>query len=342
MFEETLSSQKYLEKTGKCRLIQKYISDGEYEAEFSVYKYNNVILFNNAVVLTEDNYPIEDSFRKHSFENQITQILERSLIPLLELNDIEYVSLLGSWAHNYWHWLFDFLPNVIISEKMGFIGKYIIRADRFIIQKMTSLVLLGIGSNRILVQDQDASFSINNFSLVEKIPHTDERFLLILKIIRDSFLSKVSENKVKNRKIYISRQKIKETDKNSANGRYIVNEDEVWKLLESYGFEKIYMEDYTLDQQIKIASESNFIIGGHGSGIAHSLFMQEKSHIIEFFSPNYINHCSSKLPTKLLNHDYRMLITEHCEEYSYGKSHDAPILVPIDYLEIILDNIFLD
>ncbi|MEK7435145.1 MAG: hypothetical protein AABZ74_18585 [Cyanobacteriota bacterium] len=204
MFEESLSSQEYLEKIGKCRLIQKYISDGEYEAEFSIYKYNNVLLFNNGVLITEDHYPIKDSYlREHQFEAQIYQLLQRNLTELLELNDIEYVSLLGSWAHNYWHWLFDFLPNVIISENMGFKGKYIIRADNFIVQKMTSLVLLGVENNRIVVQDQDKSFSINNLSLIEKISHTDERFLFLLKMIRDSFLNKLCENKIKNRKINI-------------------------------------------------------------------------------------------------------------------------------------------
>ena len=70
----------------------------------------------------------------------------------------------------------------------------------FISQKMTSLILLGIENNRILVQDQDKSFSINNFTLIEKISHTDERFLLILKMIRDCFLAKLHNNEIKNRK----------------------------------------------------------------------------------------------------------------------------------------------
>jgi capsular polysaccharide biosynthesis protein len=61
------------------------------------------------------------------------------------------------------------------------------------------------------------------------------------------------------------------------------NEDEVRTLLQRYDFETIYFEDYSLKEQITIASEAEIMIAPHGSGATHSLFMDEGSLLIELF-----------------------------------------------------------
>ncbi|MFN8674680.1 MAG: glycosyltransferase family 61 protein [Candidatus Sericytochromatia bacterium] len=334
----SLLSEEYYQKTSNSRKIEKYISDGEYEALFSLFKYKNVSLFHNGILITEDKYNILDA-NNYYFEKNLYDIIKNPIIPLIELNDSEYISLIGPWSHNYWHWVFNYLPLVIIAETFGFKGKYIVKNDFFIIQKLSTLFLLGIESKRIINQREETSFFVSNLVSVEPVTHEDERILILLKIIRHKILNFLSKPKIKTRKIYISRDLIKGYDKKANNGRYIINEEEVWQLLNSYGFERFFMEKIPIEKQLEFVSEANFIIGAHGAGITHSLFMQEKSNLIEFFSPTYVHYCSSLLPTKILKHNYKMVISEISEKYTYGESHEAPIYVPIDYLEMLLNNL---
>jgi hypothetical protein len=48
-------------------------------------------------------------------------------------------------------------------------------------------------------------------------------------------------------------------------------------------FRQLHMEDYTPLQQIKIASECDMLIGVHGNGLTHALWMQPRRYVIEFF-----------------------------------------------------------
>lgn len=339
MINATTSTHDYYIKTGKCSKIEKNLSDDEYEASFLAYRFKNISLFNSGLLLTEDHYAIKDSFLNMIFfDESIKKIKNES--EFIFLADTEYISLLGSWSHNLWHWLFDYLTNVVIAENFGFNGKYIVRDDYFLLNKLATLNLLGVSNDRVVIQNKDSNFFIQKFLLVNKISLDDERLFILLNIIRSTFLKILKKSDKNDRRIYISREKLNDPLATpNTNGRYIYNESEVWKLLKSYGFEKLYMEDLSISEQIGIASESSFLIGGHGSGITHSLFMPEKSHIIEFFSPTYVNYCSSMITTKLLSHDYRMLLPEVCGKYKHGTKHNAPVEVHIGYFEIMLDNI---
>ncbi|MFN8670457.1 MAG: glycosyltransferase family 61 protein [Candidatus Sericytochromatia bacterium] len=346
MLKESISASDYYDKFSNCSKIEKDVSNDEYEAPFSIYKFRNAKVFYNGVFATEDFYPISDHYVVSDGIAEAEDVLSgKNPIECINLKDSEYISLLGKWKHNLWHWTFETLVYVIIAEAFGFKGKYIVKSDVFLKNKLETLTLLGIAPERILVKNKEIYFLIDNVSVVEKLDFTDERFLLLLSIIREKFLKSIYADNLlnipkKERKIYISREKVKNSTNDTVNGRYIYNEDEVWELLKNYGFEKIYMEDFSIKDQIKMASETSFLIGGHGSGILHSLFMPEKSKIIELFSPVYINFCSSKLPVKLLKHDYRMLLPQICETYPHGTYHNSPVEVDVEYLEIILDNMY--
>lgn len=339
MIKAALSTHDYYERIGKCSKVEKSVSDGEYEAEFLAYRFQNMNLFYSGFLLTEDYHPIKDCFLNVVFWKDTIKDIKNQ-VDFIFFSDTEYISLLGSWSHNLWHWLFDFLPTVVVAESFGFKGKYIVRDDILLFNKLATLFLIGVPSERVVVQNANSNFHVEKLLMVDRIPLNDERLLILLNIIRKKILKELKRSDKTDRRIYISREKLNDTSAPSTtNGRYIYNEAEVWELLESYGFEKLYMEDLKIDEQIRIASESNFLIGGHGSGIAHSLFMPEKSHIIEFFSPTYVNYCSSMITTKLLSHDYRMLLPEVCGEYQHGTNHNAPVEVHLGYLEIMLDNI---
>ena len=80
----------------------------------------------------------------------------------------------------------------------------------------------------------------------------------------------------RNRRIYISRAK-------SASGlkkRHILNEQELFDALNKFGFERYYLEDYTLEEKIELFYDAETVVGAYGGGITHILF-SDKVNVLE-------------------------------------------------------------
>jgi capsular polysaccharide biosynthesis protein len=74
-------------------------------------------------------------------------------------------------------------------------------------------------------------------------------------------------------KVYISRGK--------AQRRKITNEEEVIAVMKEFGFETIYFEDHSFEQQAKIAMNARYIVSNHGAGLTNMLFMGSGSSVLE-------------------------------------------------------------
>jgi hypothetical protein len=51
----------------------------------------------------------------------------------------------------------------------------------------------------------------------------------------------------------------------------------------SISFRQLHMEDYTALKQIELVSECDMLIGMHGNGLTHALWMQPRRYVIEIF-----------------------------------------------------------
>ncbi len=78
--------------------------------------------------------------------------------------------------------------------------------------------------------------------------------------------------------VYISRKK--------ADRRFVVNEAEVIDFVERFGFTTICMEDYTLEEQIKMIHNAKCVISIHGAALTHIMFMRPGSMVMEFRKEN--------------------------------------------------------
>lgn len=79
---------------------------------------------------------------------------------------------------------------------------------------------------------------------------------------------------VPKRRIYVSRAKVAR--------RFVRNDAEVTQILSRYGFETVHFQDYSFLEQLKIAAESEIMIGLTGSGLNNMMFMQPGSKVLEF------------------------------------------------------------
>ena len=79
--------------------------------------------------------------------------------------------------------------------------------------------------------------------------------------------------------------------RSNAKQRKLINEKELLKRLEPYGFKLVHFEKYNHETQINIARNCKIMIGYHGAGLTNSIYMSQKSLVIEIFNKNYEHEC---------------------------------------------------
>jgi capsular polysaccharide biosynthesis protein len=133
-----------------------------------------------------------------------------------------------------------------------------------------------------------------------------------------------------NNRIYISR--------NRSNRRKITNEKDLINVLKKYKFKIIYSEKISFEKQIKIFSNTKYILGLHGAGLSNLIWMKKKSYLIEI-KPEidlYLN-CYFNLAS-LLNLNYHYLICK--KKNMFVSSKNSNYEVDLSELKKRLDKIF--
>lgn len=86
------------------------------------------------------------------------------------------------------------------------------------------------------------------------------------------------------RRVFVSRAR--------AARRRLANEADVWPLFEQAGFERVFLETLTFDEQVRLMAETRVLAAPHGAGLTNMMFCPEGTHVIEiadlsFPNPNF-------------------------------------------------------
>ena len=132
-----------------------------------------------------------------------------------------------------------------------------------------------------------AEFRTFDPSAVQKVEQltilgTDRFRPELLRPVREAFIGK--NTPPRHRRIFISRAR--------AARRRLLNEEEVWPLLEKAGFERVVMEDLTFQRQVELMAETAVLFAPHGAGLTNMIFCPESTHVVEiadlsFPNPNF-------------------------------------------------------
>ncbi|MFD2786686.1 glycosyltransferase family 61 protein [Hymenobacter rubripertinctus] len=72
-------------------------------------------------------------------------------------------------------------------------------------------------------------------------------------------------------------------------GRYLDNESEVVAMLKRHGFEEMFAENLSIEQQAQLFQETEYLVALHGAGMIQQFFMNyAHSHVIEIMPRNYL------------------------------------------------------
>ncbi|WP_410768839.1 glycosyltransferase family 61 protein [Fontibacillus sp. BL9] len=208
-------------------------------------------------------------------------------------------------SYNYFHWLYDVLPRFAMLQASPVPYSAIIMNPNpygpFVEQTWS---MLGISGDMVIRASPELYIRPKRLVVPSLMmnshypPWATQTLRRLMLPFRDTGLT-VPE------RIYISRSK--------ADTRRIVNEDQVIRCLEEYGFASVCLEEYTVAEQIQLFAAAKAIVGPHGAGLANLAFCSPGTRIIELFHNEHI------VPTywMISNHnalDYYMLYGRGCPD----------------------------
>lgn len=82
------------------------------------------------------------------------------------------------------------------------------------------------------------------------------------------------------RKVFLNRDK-------KRYGRYLANEQETLDMLSRHGFEEVFAENLTIEQQAQLFQETEYLVALHGAGMIQQFFMNyQRGHVLEIMPKN--------------------------------------------------------
>ncbi len=182
---------------------------------------------------------------------------------------------------NYHHWLLDLLPRIGDVEKAGFrLSDFdvIVVNHAHLPYQWETLKQLGARQDQILAIDASTCLQ-PELMVVPSLPPSNETVTAeAIEFLRARLLpSKTKANR--QRRIYLTRR--------DAPVRRLKNEEEIEKLVHSYGFETVVSTRLTVAQQAQTFSEAEIIIGS-GANLANLVFATPGTRVIEFAAPRWL------------------------------------------------------
>jgi Glycosyltransferase 61 len=294
---------------------------------------NIYVVGRNALLLTQSGHILRESVVYSHIEQaidalEIDEISEKNVFRMCG----EFLPLCGCWSEGFWHWMMEYVPIILHAQMAGFNGYYMISpyAPQFVLD---TILLLGINPKQVVLYD-GTPWLVEKIYLPQRLPASEGLFHYpgSIKLLREAFLNApgITDKAIK-KNTYISRA-------DATKGRKIVNEEQLIELLKKYNFHIICMSNLSIREQINLAANTNILIGPHGAGMAHCVFMPLRSTVIELFSPQYIVPCM--LPVAAyLKQSYHMVLPRFVgNEYQYGENIEANLALVETILSAILGH----
>ena len=189
-----------------------------------------------------------------------------------QITEIEYgLWILDDKVNVYYHWLFDSLQRYfLLPEELQKHPIMIpeVYKNNFIIEHLDFLEI------NYLIIEKNKLTKVNNCIIPSYSAPSGNFNNEVLMKMRNSYLEKFNIEVTKNmkRKIWIDRHNVR---------RQIKNKEEILNILKKYNIEIIQPEKFKIKEIIKIISESQIIMGPHGSGLSNILFANKGTTIID-------------------------------------------------------------
>ena len=193
-----------------------------------------------------------------------------------------YCLLTKIFGNNYWHFTFQNLCDVLILEKSGFTGVYIISNAK---QNRELMLMMGIAPERILSIDSLAFHTVYIFEELYGVQLDHRDHMLESTVVAEcSRLIRKNLKRIPSYPKYIYVKRI--------GMRKLTNGDE---LAAKYGFATIIPEELSVKEQMEYFFNADIVLCPHGANSTNCLYMHENSVFIEVFSDRWYLDLNSEV-----------------------------------------------
>ncbi|MEG4518189.1 MULTISPECIES: tetratricopeptide repeat protein [unclassified Microcoleus] len=215
-------------------------------------------------------------------------VITSDKLPPAEHVDGNVAFLSARWGGAaYFHWMFDVITRFDLLQRSGLIetiDKFVVNASDSSYQAET-LNSLGIPQDKLLESRCNLHITADKL-IVPSISYDGSGAVSKWKCeyLKKTFLKEEQPlNTDYSERIYISRQQ--------ASYRRIVNDEEVIKYLEKFGFRSVKLETMSIAEQAACLGAAKIVVAPHGGGLTNLVFCSPGTKVIEIFSPLYVPHC---------------------------------------------------
>lgn len=245
----------------------------EYRSILTIPK--GVVVSDYGPVLTPDNYLIGDQTLHNRRLDDTTGAVARRAIEQYrrgrELIRVKgrAVCLTGIWSEVYFHWLMEIFPRLILLSIADMPFDKVIMYDKVLPFHLESLGKLGIRPSQIVPCGRLDMIQADELLLPSYTAHADSPHLDMVQYVADLFPHPPQPEL----NIYWARSR-------KGNPR-LINEEDLFPIMERYGFQILYPEDYTIGEQAEIIRKTRYFLSVHCSGLTNIIFCPPGATIIE-------------------------------------------------------------
>lgn len=245
-------------------------------------------VFENAIVVNDErNYPIALSGKSNLIAETFSEYgdlgkrLRKTLKDSEKVRSSEMTSpekeidlavlLSSQWSH-FGHFITEHLLKLRCIEELDLKSKISLLIEKKApVWKYEILNIMGYESSQII--ELNNNLLVRNLVVPSYPLPTKENFGWL----RENLMRAIpSARCISKRKLFLSREKL------ASNERKIVNRDEIYDLVSSYGYEIIYPEQMPISDQIDLFGNAEVIMGPHGSAFS-MMFLGNHLKVCEFF-----------------------------------------------------------
>lgn len=186
-------------------------------------------------------------------------------------------------SSNYYHFLLDVLPRWGIFQEScpGLVPDHLFVPNETSYQREL-LALLGLDTVNIVAPRVDRAVSADRV-YVPALPNPLEIApSWIVEWTREQLPAVATDDKPK--RLYVTRGSVRHT-------RRLVDESEMWPMLERRGFTRIDAGELSVRDQIDHFAAADVIVGLHGAALTNLVFCRPGAKVLNIFAPNYVKHC---------------------------------------------------
>lgn len=228
--------------------------------------FNNLRIFQPALA-----YPTEEAVFQDSY--LLKQWLAKRVTPpagppLALVHD--------QWTRgNYYHWMVDSLCRLMVL-RAHFPQARLFMPEPVPTYVRTSAALLGY-TNFLSVTEPQVLYA-SHLVVPEHTTPPGYHHPELLPQVRDALVKGLgpANPPTPTRRVYVSRAR--------QNSRHLRNEAAAQAVLERYGFETIYFEGMTLEEQVRLMLETHVFVGVHGANLTNLLFLQPGAVVVELMN----------------------------------------------------------